>query len=110
VRALDADDATQPGREALRVLQPRQVAEGGDERLLDRVLGQVEVAERGVGRAEGHRLVPSHQVGEGVHVAVLRLRDQLGQLHENLPGFDGSRPSVDKCQLAGDRCLGSTRR
>src|SRR4029078_10561136 len=52
--AIDAadEDAMQPGVEAIRVAKAAQVAPGDDERLLDRVVGEVAVVEHQLGNVE----------------------------------------------------------
>ena len=66
--------AAKPSREGCRVSQLSQRLVGLQEGVLRRVLGQVEVAENGVGVAHGHILESAHDFVEVVGWPVLLAR------------------------------------
>ncbi len=61
--------AMEPGIEPRGVTQPRQVVPGPDERLLDRVAGQLRIAEDEAGGPVQSRGGPAGELGEGVMIA-----------------------------------------
>ena len=84
--------AVEPGIEPVGVTQPRQVAPGSDEGLLDRVAGQLRVAEDETGGAVQPRDGPAGKLGEGVMIALPRSLDESSLVHDRL-GF--GTPWVD---------------
>jgi hypothetical protein len=82
VRLVSDDARSQPGRRRGR---PGWGARAGsDERLLDDVLGLLEIANQGEGRPERHLLkAPRHDL-ERLQVASLSPPNHLFQIHEHL--------------------------
>ena len=66
------DDPVRPGVEAVRVAQPRQLVPDRDQGLLQRILGQVVVAQDPVGGGEQAAGRQAHQRLEGLLVATRR--------------------------------------
>ncbi len=62
--ALREDDALEPAGEGLGLAQLVEVAPGRQERLLGRVLGQVKVAQHGIGIGVGEILEAAHDLAE----------------------------------------------
>jgi hypothetical protein len=85
VQRLPPHDPAQPGREGLRVEQPRQAAPGDQERLLGHVAGEVGIVQERHGRAVGQPLVALDQRGEGLEVALARALHQRRQVHWGPP-------------------------
>src|SRR5690606_23531148 len=81
-----ARDARDPGPDARRIAQPRQVAPCLDERLLRDVLGLRDVACTAERDAEHEALVLLDQLGERTHLAGQAAPDQLVVVR-----FGGSR-------------------
>ena len=84
--------AMEPGVEPVGVTQPRQVVPGPDERLLDRVAGQLRVAEDEAGDPVQPRDGIAGELGEGVMIALPRSLDESSLVHDRL-GFGA--PMVD---------------
>ena len=81
MKAFKAHNATQPATEAFWMVQFGEVPVSDDERLLRRVFGKMEIAEFGIGVPKCHRLIPLHEIGEGIDVTPFRVLDKLGNLH-----------------------------
>ena len=88
--------AVEPGIEPLGVTQPRQVAPGSDERLLDRVAGQLRVPEDEAGGLVQPRDGPAGEFGEGVMIAPPRSLDESTLVHGRL----GIGTAWRSCSLA----------
>ena len=82
------DDPVRPGVETVRVAQPRQLVPDRDQRLLQRILGEVVVAQDPVGGREQAAGRQAHQRLEGLLVATRRSRYEV-TLHA-LPSPAGS--------------------
>ena len=78
--------AMEPGVEPLGVTQHPKVAPGSDERLLDRVAGQLRVAEDEAGGPVQPRAGIAGKHGEGVMIAATRSLDETSLVHGRL-GF-----------------------
>ena len=78
--------AMEPGVEPIGVTQPRQVAPGSDECLLDRVAGQLRIPEDEAGRPVQPRDGSAGELGEGVMIALPRSLDESSLVHGRL-GF-----------------------
>ena len=76
--------AMEPGIEPVGVTQPRQVAPGSDERLLDRVAGQLRIPEDEAGGLVQPRDGPAGELGEGVMIASPRSLDESSLVHGRL--------------------------
>ena len=76
----------EPGVEALGVTQPREIAPGSDECLLDRVAGQLRIPEDETGGTVQPRGGPAYEFGEGVMIASPRSLDESWLVHGRL-GF-----------------------
>ena len=79
-RLLVADaneDPPEPRLESLRIAEARQLTPGRDERLLDGILGAVEVAQDALGHGEQPVGIGARQEAEGLSVSVPRRLDQL---------------------------------
>ena len=74
----------QPGVEAIRVTEPRQIAPGADEALLDRILCQVRVTEDQSGGCVQSPEGAIDELGKGVMIASLRPFDTLSLIHDRL--------------------------
>ena len=76
--------AMEPGVEPIGVTQPRQVAPGSDEGLLDRVAGELRVPEDEAGGPVQPRDGPAGELGEGVMIALPRSLDESSLVHGRL--------------------------
>ena len=76
----------EPGVEPLGVTQHPEVAPGSDERLLDRVAGQLRVTEDEAGGPVQPRAGIAGKHGEGVMIAATRSLDETSLVHGRL-GF-----------------------
>ena len=70
-------DPAQPGLEAFRIPEFRELAPGSDDRLLNGVLGAVEVAQDALGNREQPVGVRARQHPEGLAVSVSCRLDQF---------------------------------
>ena len=84
VEARVDGQAIEPGIEPVGVTQPRQVAPGSDERLLDRVAGQLRIPEDEAGGLVQPRDGPAGELGEGVMIASPRSLDESTLVHGRL--------------------------
>ena len=76
--------AMEPGVEPIGVTQPRQVAPGSDEGLLDRVAGQLRIPEDEAGGPVQPRDGPAGELGEGVMIALPRPVHESSLVHGRL--------------------------
>ena len=74
----------QPGVEAIRITESRQIAPGTDEALLNRILGQVRVPEDQPGSCVQPPEGAIDELGKGVMIAMLRPVDELSLIHDRL--------------------------
>jgi hypothetical protein len=79
------DDAAEPAGERRRLGEGRKRRPGGDKRLLDDVLGLLEIAHLGKRRSERELLEATGQVHEGPDIAANRPVDQLFVVHGRSP-------------------------
>ena len=101
--ALAEDDLAEPAGEGRGGAQLRQAGVRADERLLGRVLGQVEVAQQGIGVPHGHVLEAAHDGFVRVQVAGAGAVDQgieVGRAGFGRPGF---RRTGDDAHAAAPR-------
>ena len=101
--------AMEPGVEPVGITQPRQVVPGSDERLLDRVAGQLRVAEDEAGGPVQPRDGPAGELGEGVMIALPRSLDESSLVHGRL-GCGAPMVVVLDSVWRPDRRIGSCRR
>ena len=76
--------SVQPGVEAIRITEPGQIAPRTDQALLDRILGQVRVAEDQTGGCVQPPKGAIDQLGEGVMIASPGPVDELSLIHDRL--------------------------
>ena len=79
-------ETMEPGVEPIGVTQPRQVAPGSDQCLLDRVAGQLRIPEDEAGGPVQPRDGPADELREGVMIASPRSLDASSLVHGRL-GF-----------------------
>ena len=87
-RLRDADIDEQPlgpRVESVRIAEVREVTPGDHQRVLEGILGPIDIAEDPVGQREQPMAAGPHQVDECRLVAPLRRLDEVA-IHAHLPG------------------------
>ena len=75
------DETAEPGLEAIRIAERRQVPPGSEEALLDRVSRELVVPEDQSGRRVQPRDEQAGKHGEGIAIASLCSLDELSLVH-----------------------------